>query len=954
MSGITSGVGLFSGIDTQSLIQQLLAVEARPRDLAQQRVLQLQQQQAAYLDINSKLGALRSAAKTFRIDSIFDSMGASSSDTSVLTATASTSATPGSYSFIVDRLVSSQQLLSKGFVDQNTTALNASSFTFESAQGRLDRDIALADLNDGQGVKRGKIVITQGSNSATVDLSKAVTVNDVLDAINASGLDVTATVEGGAFKITGGSDFSIANASGYTTADSLGIAGSSSSSVLTGTTVYQMSTSTTLAQLNDGNGVFIGDDVGESRYDFSLDVKDASGTPLTVNVNIGSIWQTIDGELTETAGKVSTVQGVLDRINTALSDAGVGSDISASLSNGKIVITDVNGNDITINEANSTSTTAADLGLSGTGTGGTLTGKEVLAGLNTTLVSKLNGGSGIDGTTGSISFTARDGTNFSVDVSSAVSVSELIATINNDASNGGKIVASLNDTGNGLKITDTTGGSSNLIITSDTADALGISTDPAGVANNTVDGTSLQHQYLSMATRVDSLNGGNGIGTGEIRFTDGNSVSFTVDIGSDTTTVFDLIKEINGQANAAGANLEAAINDKGDGIIIREISGNPAGSTTISVEDVTGNVAGNLRIEGTAAGTGASNVLDGSAEVTVSFDATDTLQDIVNTINNSKAGVSASIINDGTGSNPYRLNLTATATGSAGRFIVDDGGFGLDLTSLDKGNDALAFYGSTDPASAVLLTSSTNTLDNVISGVSIDLTGTSSDPVTVNVTRDNNKIISSINAFIDSYNALVDRISFVTRYDPETQVKGTLLGDSLVSNLRASLGQTVLANPIGVDDEYDRLTDVGIGFTDGGKLTLDEDKLRSAMDKDFTAVKDLFAARELIPQDSETDLGNGISVKNTDTKDQFSKLGIIFQFEELADTYLDSVDGIFKNKDDTINDQIDLQKKRIEQFNVLLESKRKKLEFQFLNMEKALAALSSQQNALASLSQIAG
>ncbi|PJF38675.1 MAG: flagellar hook-associated protein, partial [Phototrophicales bacterium] len=129
--------------------------------------------------------------------------------------------------------------------------------------------------------------------------------------------------------------------------------------------------------------------------------------------------------------------------------------------------------------------------------------------------------------------------------------------------------------------------------------------------------------------------------------------------------------------------------------------------------------------------------------------------------------------------------------------------FGLDLTSLDKGNDALAFYGSTDPASAVLLTSSTNTLDNVISGVSIDLTGTSSDPVTVNVTRDNDKIISSIKTFIDAYNTLVDRIAYVTRYDPETEVKGTLLGDSLVSNLRASLGQTALANPIGVDDEYD-------------------------------------------------------------------------------------------------------------------------------------------------------
>ena len=40
MSGITSTVGLISGIDTGSLIEQLLQIEARPRTLAQQRLVQ--------------------------------------------------------------------------------------------------------------------------------------------------------------------------------------------------------------------------------------------------------------------------------------------------------------------------------------------------------------------------------------------------------------------------------------------------------------------------------------------------------------------------------------------------------------------------------------------------------------------------------------------------------------------------------------------------------------------------------------------------------------------------------------------------------------------------------------------------------------------------------------------------------------------------------------------------
>ena len=955
MSGITTGIGLFSGIDTGSLINQLLALEARPRDLAQQRILQLQVQQSAYLDINSKLSALRTAASNFRTQSVFQAMKATSSDDSVLTAIASKNAVPGSYQFIVDRLVSSQQMLSRGYIDKDSTGLNASSFTFESIRGRLDTDVALADLNDGEGIERGKVTITQGSDSATVDLSKAVTVNDVIDAINAAGLDVTATASGDHFELTGGSDFTVANASGYDTATSLGIAGTSTAGTLSGSTVYQLSENTSLAQLNDGNGVFIGTDVGEDRYDFEITVTQGANAPVTAQVNLGSIWETIDDELTETEGKVSTMGGVIDRVNDALTDAGLNASVSASLVDGQIVITGGSGDTIEITERTSgstTSTTAAHLGLSGTSTT-SLTGNKTLAGLNTTLLSKINGGSGLAGD-GNIVFTARDGTGFTVDVSAASTVDELIDIINNDAGNGGRVTASLNSVGHGLLITDTTSGSNNLIITGATANSLGIGTDLAGVAEDTVEGASLQHQYVAMSTRVSDLNGGAGIGTGEFRITDGDSVSFKVDIGSDTETVYDLIKEINAQAGAAGANVIARINDNGDGILIEEDPAGADGAAAIKVEDLTGNVAGNLKIEGEASDVGDDNYIDGSAEIVVEFEATDTLQDIADKINDAGSLARATIINDGTGSNPYRLNLTSTETGSAGQFMIDDGGFGLNLDTLDEGQDALVFYGSSDPAKAVLLTSSVNTVDSVIPGVTIDLAGTSDDPVTVNVVRNNDKIEQSISDFINAYNALVDRIGYMTRYDPETEAKGPLLGESTLSTLKSSLASTALSRPLGVDDEFDRLTEVGVKVIAGGKLSLDREKLREAMERDFDAVADLFAARDVIPPDGETEIDDGVFVRNTNPDEQFERLGVIFMFEEMADNYLDSVDGILTRKDQAFTDKIQLQQDRIERFTSLLEIKRQRLESQFLAMEQALASLQTQQSSLSTLQQSLG
>ena len=95
MGGITAGVGIFSGIDTQSLISQLLAIDARPKILAQRRIAQLQQQSAAFLDVNSALLALKTAGDKFSTAKTFKSASAASSNPEALVATAGTSATPG-------------------------------------------------------------------------------------------------------------------------------------------------------------------------------------------------------------------------------------------------------------------------------------------------------------------------------------------------------------------------------------------------------------------------------------------------------------------------------------------------------------------------------------------------------------------------------------------------------------------------------------------------------------------------------------------------------------------------------------------------------------------------------------------------------------------------------------------------------------------------------------------
>lgn len=953
MGSITSGVGLFSGIDSQSLISQLLQIEARPRVLMEQRMKQLQLQQAGYLDINSRLNALKTAAMTFRTAKTFLSMRAASSNTEVLTATAGTTAQPGSYTFVVDRLVTTQQLLSRGFADKDISGLGATSFTFESADGRLDRDTSLASLNGGEGIARGKFVITQGSASATVDLSKAVTMSDVIQAIStAAGVDVDAKVEDGRLVVTGSSAFTISNATGYTTATSLGIAGSSGdvsgTQVLSGSMIYYAGQNTSLGHLNDGNGVFISDTVGETRHDFVIRI--AGTTPTDVKVNIGPVY---DSALKKLQGAATTLGGVVQRINDALAAAGV-SGVAASIApdGSRLRITNSTGENLSITEVGS-GTTARDLGIAiATPTAAaSVDGRRVLAGLNDTLASTLDGGSGIGGD-GMLNLTARDGTAFSVDLSSAETVQDILDAINGHASNGGKIVATLNSAGHGFTITDATGAvASNLIITGDAADSLNISTGDSGVATAVVKGGSAQHAYITHATAVSKLAGGAGIGEGRFRVTDGNGRSAIMDIGKDVTNVGQLLREINGQFSANSMNVEAVINEKGDGILVREKDSEDDGASVITIEDESGAVAKRLGIAGEASGTGDENFIDGSAEVTVEFAATDTLADVVSKINEASPGVSASIINDGTGSNPFRVSIVSRSSGRAGRMIVDTGSFDLGLSTLQAGEDSRVFFGSTDPAQAILLSGSSNTLDSVITGVKIDLQATSAEPIELTVSRDTAAIETAIDAFVTAFNGVIERIDFQSRYNSETKEKGPLLGDGASQALRRTLFARIQGDAQNISGAFQNLADVGLKFESGGKIAIDKDRLREAMEEDFQAVADVFAARVVADKEEFEEIEPGIKVRKVNPQSEFTSLGLMGIMEELAQDYLDTVDGILTTRSKSLQSQVELIQKRISEFNVRLEGRREVLSRQFLAMEQAVAQLQSQSSALSSLSR---
>jgi flagellar hook-associated protein 2 len=919
MGTVSSGIGLVSGIDTASLINQLLAIEARPRQLVERRVAVLQSQKTAFLDINARLLALQTAAKNLGDAKLFETRSVASSNPSAVSATVTSKAAVGSFNIAVSRLVSSHQLITRGFADTDTTTFAATTLRFESHKARLDGDVRLNQLNGYEGVQRGKIRITDRSGaSAEIDLTTAVSLNDVVKAISSNAsINVTASLDGDRLKLTDDTGQTTANLTvqevgSTTTAADLGLLSSVAANQITGSNINTLGEASALGILNDGLGVRI---LGGGQNDLTFALRDGSSVNVSLDGarDIGDVVDKI-----EAASGDLTAEVAPDGVSLRITDATVG------------------GSTFTISAANG-SKAGVDLGIiaSDGDADGIITGQRVIAKLGSKLLRNIDGGAGV--TTGSIRITNRNGTSSDVNLSAAVSLSDVISTINTSAVG---VTASLNSAGTGIKLTDTTGQTTSALtaidLSGDLAAKLGIDGAATG---NVLDGGDADLAYLGENSLLSGLNGGKGVASGKFILTDSNGLKATVDLTQGEKTLGEVIKEINSR----GLGLTASINATGDGLLITDTAG---GAGTLKVEESGSTTARDLGILKDSV----ANVIDGSFEKTITVEVTDTLDDIVQKINDGSVGVAASIVNDGSGVQPYRISFASTNGGEAGRVAFDDGGLGFETTTLVEGQDALALFGSADPTQALLLTSSSNTLANTITGVTINLLSTTTTAAQITVSRDDTAVLTTAKSLADAFNGVVQTIAKYDSYDDEKKAKGLLLGDPTVGQIRSRLYSIVNARVTGVSGQYQYLSQIGFKVGDGATLSLDQDKFNAALAKDFDAVVSLLTATQA--STSTSNLPAGVTIPSSSSS-ATKPVGFGLLLEDLVKKITDSIDGSLTRKTRTIDTQVESSQKRIEQLNVLLTIKRERLETEFAAMESALAQLQSQQSALSSLSSLA-
>ena len=197
-------------------------------------------------------------------------------------------------------------------------------------------------------------------------------------------------------------------------------------------------------------------------------------------------------------------------------------------------------------------------------------------------------------------------------------------------------------------------------------------------------------QTVSQNTLLSSYNGGAGVGQGTFTITDTDGNASIITVNSSMQTIGDVINAIN----RGTAGVHAAINSTGDGIVLTDTANGSGHDLSVTEGDST--TAQDLNLLAAEAPVNKVQTINGSTTQTITLKSTDTLTDLENDINNLDAGLSASIITDGS-SNPYRLSLTATQSGQAGNMVVDASQIGsMSLEEMTQGQDALLALG--DPA----------------------------------------------------------------------------------------------------------------------------------------------------------------------------------------------------------------------------------------------------------------
>jgi flagellar hook-associated protein 2 len=290
------------------------------------------------------------------------------------------------------------------------------------------------------------------------------------------------------------------------------------------------------------------------------------------------------------------------------------------------------------------------------------------------------------------------------------------------------------------------------------------------------------------------------------------------------------------------------------------------------------------------------------------------LNSVVSAINAAKVGVRAQAVQ--VAPDQFRLQLTAAETGADSEFSVVSGFSGsFDISQQAKDARIVLANGLYDA------TSPTNTFKDLLPGVDVTVKKTSTDPITVSVTKDVDALANKVQALVTAVNNALTNIKNATKYDPATKTASTLTGDPTARRAATELSRALIGEVTGSTLGAPSLA--GISLAKDGTVSFDRAKFLAAYDKDPDAVQELFVS----PADGQT----SVTQRLVDTANRATATDI---------GYLRTAEQARKDRATALGKQITAIEDKLDRDALNLRKR-------FADMEAALGTLKQQGNWLA-------
>ena len=211
--------------------------------------------------------------------------------------------------------------------------------------------------------------------------------------------------------------------------------------------------------------------------------------------------------------------------------------------------------------------------------------------------------------------------------------------------------------------------------------------------------------------------------------------------------------------------------------------------------------------------------------VTITLSATDGLDDLAAKLS-AVTGLTAQVIAKGDGTFSLAV-LTDTGAASAIRITASDPLDDFDTT--DGSNQIVAASDAALSVDGIAVTRSSNTIDDLLPGLTLSLTAITASPVTVAAIEDPDLAEAEMRAFVDALNTTAAMLREASKRGINGASSGPLVSDPTVAALKRSFAALTTTPLEGFGDDAVYLSNLGVRTERDGSLSLDSEVFQAAM-----------------------------------------------------------------------------------------------------------------------------